>query len=172
MTYKALQWSVLPYAASAWFPTITTESMKRLKITQNAAARIVTECHLRVSLDRLHAKTQLLGLYQSLGLLCSDYLAKALRHIRPFLPIISQPTNEAPKQHTLNCRFLLFVSPYLTNGTIKPTDYRDLRNDPHHQTVQSAIQNQSPNPILHEKLLVIHTVKKLFFGHTAQPFHN
>ena len=71
MTYKALIWCVLSYAARVWFPTISTESIKALKIIQNAAARIATGCHQRASINHLHAETQLLMVEQRLGLLCS-----------------------------------------------------------------------------------------------------
>jgi len=160
MTYKALIWSVLSYAAPVWFPTVSTESIKALQIIHNSSARIATGCHQRASIDHLHRETQLLRVEQSLGLLCSQYLASALRPNHPSFQIVSQPTSQTPKKHTLRSRYLPSVSPYLTGGTIDPLEYENIRNDLHHQTVQAAIQSQTPNPILQDIPPIVHPVEK------------
>ena len=106
MTYKALIWSVLSYAAPVWFPTVSTESTKALQTIQNAAARIATGCHQRASIDHLLAETQLLRVDQSLGLLCSQYLESALRPTHPAFPNVSQQSSPVTKKQTLRTRFL------------------------------------------------------------------
>ena len=171
MTYKALIWSVLSYAAPVWFLTVSTESIKALQVIQNAAARIATGCQQKTSIDHLHAETQLLSVEQSLGFLCSQYLASALRPNHPSFTIVSQPRSQTPYKHTLRFRYLPSVSSYLTGGTIDPLEYENIRNDLHHQTVQAAIQSQTPNPILQGIPPIVHPVeKKSSMGIQNSPF--
>ena len=56
MTYKALIWSVLSYAAPVWFPTVSTEANNLLQIIQNFAARIAIGCHQKASIDHLRGE--------------------------------------------------------------------------------------------------------------------
>ena len=103
-------------------------------------------------------------------ILCSHYLASALCPNHPSFPIVFQPTNQAPKKHTLKSRFLPSVGPYLRNGTINLTEYEDIRNDLHHQTVQSAIQWKAKRYLTRKTPSSTSCIKKSFYEHTEQPF--
>ena len=147
-TYKAQIWSVISNAATVWFPIVSTTSNKNFQIIQNTAATIANGSHLRASINHLHTETHLLRVKQSLGILCSKYLTSALRPKYTSFPLVSQQSSSTIKTQTLKTRFLPVVSPYLTNGTLDPTDYDNVIKDIHHQTVQMAILNQLPNSIL------------------------
>ena len=151
---------VLYYTPSVWFPTVSTESIKSLQLIQNVAAWIATGCHQRASIDHFNAKTQLLRAEKSLGLLCSQHLASALHPNNLSFPLVSQPTSQTPKKHTLRSRYLPSISPYLTGGKVDPLEYENIRNDLHHKTFQAAIKNQTPNPILQEIPPRVHPVEK------------
>ena len=60
MTYKDLTLTVLSYTTPVRVPTVSTNSIKRLKFILNVSFRIVNECHQWASKDSLHAETQLL----------------------------------------------------------------------------------------------------------------
>ena len=109
-----------------------------------------------------HAETQLLRIERSLGLLCSQYLASALRPNYPSFPIVSRQSSLAIKRQTLKTRFLPVKSPNLINDTIDPTDYDNVIKDFHHQTVQMAILNHPPNSILQDIPPEIDLVEKTF----------
>ena len=51
------------------------------------------------------------------------------------------------------------MSSHPTNGTINLTDHEDIRNDLHHYTIQSVIQNKLANPILQEISLIINPME-------------
>ena len=70
------------------------------KNSSNAAARIVTGYRQRVSIDYFHVETQLIRIDQSLGLLCSQYLASALRTSHPSSFSNSLPTTIINNQKT------------------------------------------------------------------------
>ena len=151
MTYKALVWSKITYAAPVWFPNISHESCLHLQRIQNAAMRIATGCHQRASQGHLHAETQLLPVSSSLGMLCSQYLASALRPPHPSPSIVTQSSGPRTIKQTLQSKFLPSINQYLTDGITPPDEYQAIVNEIHTQAVQDAILNQPPNPILQEQ---------------------
>ncbi|KAL1447470.1 hypothetical protein WDU94_012425 [Cyamophila willieti] len=53
-TYKAIGRSVMNYAAPIWSPQACNSNWKKLQISQNAALRTATGCHLMSHQDHLH----------------------------------------------------------------------------------------------------------------------
>ena len=172
MTSKALIWSILSYAAPIWLLTVSKESIKSLKISQNTVTRNATWCYQRASIDYLHAETQLPIVEQGHGLLCSQDLANAIRlKFQPTLLFNSFSINKLSREkHTVCSRYLRSVNPYPTGGTIAPLEYENIRNYLNHQAIQLAIKNQAANPILQEILPTMHFERKIFYGHTEQIF--
>ena len=64
------------------------------------------------------------------------------------------------------------MGPYLNNDIINLTDYENVIQETHYQTVQMAIQKQPPNPILQDIPPEIDLLKKPFTGPIEQPYLN
>ena len=76
LTYNALIWSVISYAAPVWFPITSPANIQG---------------HKRADIDHLHAEAKELPVTDSLGLPCAQYLASARRPTHPMYRIANRP---------------------------------------------------------------------------------
>ena len=148
LTFKALIWSVVSYAAPVWFPNISNHYIQKLQAVQNTNLRIATGSHKRASQDHLHSESKVLPVADSLGLLCAQYLASAKRPNHPANPTVNRPTGPRLKKHTLQSKFLPSINHLLVDGVTPPSEYDNIRAEIHTETVAKAIQDQAPNRIL------------------------
>ena len=101
ITFKALIWSILTYAAPVWSANASPTNLGRLQTIQNSALRIATGCHKRASQGHLHTETKILPIVDSLNLLCRQYLASALCPSHPSHAIVTAPSGPRNVKHTL-----------------------------------------------------------------------
>ena len=123
-----------------------------LQAVQNIATRIATGSRQRASSDHFHAETQLLPDIVSLGMVCFQYMASALRTSPPSRAIVTQSFGPLIKKDTLHSKFLSSISHYLSYGIISA--------DIHQTTVQNAILNQLLNNVLQDRPPTVDPVEK------------
>ena len=150
LTFRALVRSLFTYAAPVWFPITKRSTCEQLQIIQNTALRIATGCHKRASLGHLHTETQTLPVVDHLGLLCSQYLASALRPSHPSHAIVTRNSGPRTIKTSLQSKFLPSIAHHLTNGITSPDDYDNIITSLHTEAVQSAIQSFPPHRFLHQ----------------------
>ena len=162
MTYKALIWSILSYAAPVWFPNASADACKKLQVIQNTALRIATGCHKRTSAGHLHAETQILPVGESLSLLCTQYLASALRPSHVSHAIVTRDSGPRTIKNTLQSKFLDRVRPHLTDGIIPEDQYKETIRSLHQEAVQEAILKLPNNRVTQQPAPEIDPVEKTF----------
>ena len=148
MTFKSLVWSIFAYASPVWFPNISKESIKRLQVIQNAALKIGTGCHKKASEAHIHMESKILPVADSLALLCSQFLASALRPQHPSHQVVTQPPGPRSMKATLQSKFLPAIHHLLTGGITPPDEYNSIISTIHTEMVSNVIQNSGPNPVL------------------------
>ena len=148
LTYRALIRSLFTYAAPVWFPNTKRTTCEQLQTIQNSALRIATGCHKRASLGHLHTETQVLPVENHLGLLCSQYLASALRPSHPSHAIVTRASGPRTIKTTLQNRFLPSIAQYLNNNITPPDSYQQIINNIHTDAVQQAIRQFPPHRFL------------------------
>ena len=78
LTYKALERSIVNYAALVWSTNASDTSFGKIQRTQNEALRIITGSHKMSSIDHLHSETKILLVEDHLNLLSAQYLIHCL----------------------------------------------------------------------------------------------
>ena len=79
MTYKAVERSIINYAAPVWSTNLHDTNYRNIQYTQNKALRIATGCHKMSSVDHLHIEAKMLKVREySSELLSAQYLARCL----------------------------------------------------------------------------------------------
>ena len=150
ITYKALVWSLLTYAAPVWSPNISQTNLNRLQTIQNSALRIATGCHSRASQGHLHTETKVLPIEDSLNLLCRQYLVSALCPSHPSHAIVTAPSGRRPMKNTLQSKHLRSVRTLLTDTQtpLSPEQAATIQQKIHTKVVQDAIRKAPPNRVL------------------------
>jgi hypothetical protein len=121
--------------------------------------RIITGCHQAAAIDHLHQETSLLPVSPCLDMLCSQFLASAMRRGHPSHATVLHPpglkTNKnrngevRPLKETLSSRFMHVLEPYLNDdGVIAEVSYLRMRDSIHTNAVQKAIRALGPNRLL------------------------
>ena len=83
LTFKAIIRPILKYAAPTWFPALCKTNIGKLQRIQNQALRIATGSLLKSDIQHLHSESSVLPLPDHLSMLCSQFLAGALRPTHP-----------------------------------------------------------------------------------------
>ena len=142
----------MDYGCPIWYPNACETKIKKLQTIQNAALKVVTGCHQMASQNHVHAECQMLTVDQHLQLLCTQFLASALRpgHINNnSVRAPSGPRRIALKsKHRLNELFMDAVHPHLSNGILEPNEYKRVLSTLHTSAVQASIALQGVNPLL------------------------
>jgi hypothetical protein len=148
VTFKALIKSLITYAAPVWFPNASPSAISKLQTIQNSALRIATGSLQMASASHLHSEAEVLPVAEHLSLLCSQYLASALRPHHPSYPIVTQTSGPRPMKHTLQTRFLPSVSHLLEEGSLPPDSYSTALGTLHSSAVSSYLASAAPNKVL------------------------
>ena len=144
LTYNTLVKPVLEYGAPIYFPITGPEasSIRRLQSVQNGCMRVITGSHLMADTDHLLAETNLLSIKDHLGLICKQFLASAYREDHPSHHIIKLPTGSRPGRkeirHTLQSRYDEDVKPYLRDGVLPESLYKQTIKDIHTKVVTES----------------------------------
>ena len=80
MTYKAVERSIINYAAPVWSTNICDTNYRNIKYTQNEALRIATGCHKMSSVDHLHVEAKMLKVREHSELLSGTRKCLPLHH--------------------------------------------------------------------------------------------
>lgn len=164
LTFKALVESVFSFATAVWFPNCKSYKIAKLQTLQNQAMRLNTGCHKATSVDHLHAETKLMPVNEHLSMLCSQYLASALRLSHPSHGVVRLPPGPRKNQHgcpmkgTLASKFTNSISHHLTgDGTVSEVSYKCIKDSINTEAVSTYIASASPNPVLERKPPDVHT---------------
>ena len=147
-TYKGLVRPLIEYAVAIWQPNVSPTSILRLQRVQNSALRTATGCHMRTSIDHLHAECKILKVDQHIDLLASQFLANALTPDHPSHGVVTLPLGPRSKKHTLYSKNIAAVSPYLRDGIIPPSNYKKVVSSLHTAAVSAALRASAPNKLL------------------------
>ena len=148
-TFRAIIKPLFSYAAPVWFPNASESAISNLQTVQNAALRVATGAIKMSAEDHLHAETRVLKVKDSLSLICSQFLASALRPDHPSHASVTMDSGPRRIRHTLQSKFLPVVSPYLSEeGSLPPEDYGATLKELHSNAVEAAVANSRPNRVL------------------------
>ena len=75
-TYKTVMRPALEYASSRWPPLVSSTSINKLQVMQNAALRTATGCTQDTNIQHLHDETLTLPIHEHLQLHASQYKQK------------------------------------------------------------------------------------------------
>ena len=81
--YKAVMRPALEYASSIWSPLVSSTSINKLLVMQNAALRTATGCTQDTNIQHLHDKTHTLPIHEHLQLHASQYKQKTQHPSHP-----------------------------------------------------------------------------------------
>ena len=76
VTYKAVMRLVLEYVSSIWSPLVSSTSINKLQVMQNAALRTATGCTQNTNIQHMHDETLTLPIHGHLQLHTSQYKRK------------------------------------------------------------------------------------------------
>ena len=122
--------------------------MRRLQLIQNKCLRLATGCHSAASIDHLHSETEVLPVEKHLHLLSSQFLARAMQPGHPSHDVVALPPGPRQSKHTLASKCGPTVEPFLQNGTIPATAYKNVIKQIHTEIVGDAISNLTNNRVL------------------------
>lgn len=78
--YKAIGKPILNYAAPVWTAQVSQTNWNILQVTQNAALRIATGCHLMASADHIHTETNVIRVKNHNELLTKHVILASHKH--------------------------------------------------------------------------------------------
>ena len=143
MTYKAVERSIINYAAPVWSTNLRDTNYRNIQYTQNEALGIATGCHKMSSVDHLHVETKMLKVMEHSELLSAHYLARCLE---PGNVCHSITTREAPKRRMKETLFTRH------HNTVEPMMLEDNRKAIlqaiHTNAVNKVFKDQKKNIVL------------------------
>ena len=125
--------------------------MEKMQVVQNQALRIATGCHRKSPIQHLHHEAKMMRVSPHTNLLCSQFLASALRSHHPSHAIVRQPSGPRQMKHTLYSRFGGVVAPFLQDGVMPPGEYGSCLKSLHTDAVSKEIDDlnrMGPNKVL------------------------
>ena len=105
---------------------MTYINIKKLQTLQNTTLHIATGCGKTTPTGHLHAEAQVLPLHDSLSLLSTQFLARALQPIHPSHTLVTSPTGPRNMKNTLQSLLILRVEPYIVDGVVPPISTKKL----------------------------------------------
>ena len=163
MTYKLLVRSILNYAAPVWFPNAASSNILKLQRIQNSALRVATGCTKRTPIDHLHEETKVLPIKDHLGMLCKQFLARALQPGNASHAAVTSYPGPKNIRHTLRSAFFDrdFQRKYTDTGTytgvVPAESYKKTIKDIHTDSVNKALDNLQPNKVLNSRPPLVST---------------
>ena len=150
LTYKEIVRPFFDYAAPIVYPNLSPSSFKVLQKIQNKALRLITGTHSASAIDFLHQEVALLPVEDHMKLLAAQFLARALQPAHPSYETVSlapQP-NHRQMKHTLRSKCFPIVEPYLQDGIIPASSYKETISKIHTDIVSDTVDAQGPNRVL------------------------
>lgn len=149
ITFKSICRSIVNYAAPIWSPQISTTNWKNLQVSQNAALRTITGCHLMASIDHLHQETKILPVKPHNELLSRQYLLSCLlpNHVCHNIVVKPQPPRNI-KRNIQNTHLAELQAQYLSNVDLNTDSYKILLQELHRDTVNRVVADYKPNRVL------------------------
>jgi hypothetical protein len=83
-----------------------------------------------------------------LELLCSQYLASAMRPSHPSHEVVTAPPGSCRMKETLHSECFKQVKPHLTDGLMLEINYKKAISSLHTAAVAKAVCEAGPNPVL------------------------
>ena len=150
LTFEAILKPIVSYAAPIGYPATIVSNISKLQRIQNRALRIATGSVLKSEIQHLHSETETLPLSNHLTMLCSQFLASALRNVHPSHALVTKDPGPRPRIPLLQTAFHRYMAGLLEdNGTIDPINYRSYIKDIHSSAVAGHLANRCPNKVLH-----------------------
>ena len=113
ITYKAVDRSIINYAAPVYSPNLHDTNYRKIQYTQNEALRIATGCHKMSSIDHLQTEAEMLKVKEHSELLSPQYLARCLLPGNACHPITTSAIPERQMKETLYTRHRNTVEPMM-----------------------------------------------------------
>ena len=157
MTFKALILPLFNYGCAVWFPMSSPSKIEELQRVQNSALRIATGCHMKADIHHLHDECKIMLVKDHLELLCSQFLASALRPCHPNHGVVrslptrrtrNQPTADFTPKNTLYSLFRDKIQPFLVNDIIPELNYKTVIKTLHTESVRVSLAAMRPNVLL------------------------
>ena len=168
-TFKGLIKSVLNYAAPVWAPNMSASSFARLQRVQNAALRIITGCLSASPINHLHEEVMELPVEPHANLLGAQFLAMALQPTHCSFPLVNSSPGPRHMKHTLSTKYMPIVSPFLSNGSLPPSDLKPTLKQIHTDAVLRAVSTLGLIHFLTLDLLKWTNQRRRFPGTSAAP---
>jgi hypothetical protein len=153
-TYNAIIKPTLTFADPIWAPNTKKVHRDKLQIVKNKGLRIVTGCYKATSIDHVHSETQVLPVSNHLVLICTQFLAHAMRPAHPSHETVLCPSGPRQMKFTLQSRYISSLVPLLVNRIIPQVSYKRIINKIHTDmvaAVKSRLTNkhlQGPPPLV------------------------
>jgi hypothetical protein len=158
-TFNVIIKPAYSFNAPIWVPNTKPSHIQKLQLLQNRAMRVITGCHQATAIDHLHQETSLLPVGPRLDMLCTQFLASAMRRDHPSHATVMLPPGPRtrknkdgevrPLKETLFSRYGHELTPYLNDdGIIAEVSYNRTREAIHTKAVERAIRAQGPNRLL------------------------
>ena len=151
LTFNSIIKPIITYAAPIWFPNASRSSIERLQRIQNKALRIGTGSLMMSEIHHLHSEGQMLPIEHHLRMLCTQFLASALRPHHPSHQLVrSDPGPRAASRcPLLQTAYLSDIQHLLEpDGSIDRDSYRLTLNSIHTDRVTTYLASRSPNRVL------------------------
>ena len=114
MTYKAVERSIINYAAPVWITNIRDTNFINIQYTQHDA--LSTGCHKMSSVDHLHVEAKMLKVREHSELLSAQYLARCLVPANVCHSLTTRETHNRRMQETQFTRHRNTVEPMGMDG--------------------------------------------------------
>ena len=147
-TFKSLVRPLLDYAAPIVYPNYSATSIRRLQVVQNRCLRLISGCHSLASIDHIHSECKILPVDQHLRLLSGQYLVQALQPGHVCHDVVKLPLGRRRNRETLQSKCMDLVEPYLENGVIPRSKYKETLGKIHTKIVGDVISGYSDNRVL------------------------
>ena len=121
MTYKAVERSIINYAAPVCSTNLRDTNYRNIQYTQNETQRIATGCHKMCSVDHLPVEANMLKVREHSELLSAHYLARCLEPRNVCHSITTRESLKSRMKETLFTRHRNTVEPMILADNRKAT---------------------------------------------------
>jgi hypothetical protein len=119
-TYNACVKPAFSYNPAIWVPNTNPSNICKIQMVQNKCLRVITGCHLSTAEDHLHNETSILPVAIRLDILCTQFLASAMRCDHPSHDLVNLPHGPRLMKHTLSSRYLPSLTLDLNDDSVIP----------------------------------------------------
>ena len=140
------------YAVGIWSTNASDTAFNEVQKVKNTAARIATGCHSNTPVEHLSTESKLLPAKAHADMLSSQLLARALVPSHPSHAVVTAPSGPRPMKETLAHKHFSTVEPFLTNGVLPASEYKETKKKLHTNAVTASIAKlaEFKNPVIDE----------------------